>query len=372
MKPVKLLFIIAIATLIFSGCKKKEPEVINEDPVFSFTGNINGSALNYRSGTNNYYMFSSYLSNSDNVVEYISELKDKSCSGVCANSFKLRLKNYRPSNGALTKIDSSLQQRYYNYSSPIGTANTYSVTFVHQFIGGTAQNFTWTFDDGTTSTLASPTRIYDKPGKYAVCLKIESSNGCSSSVCGSVKIGQVGDFVESGFSSASSGNSISFTSLPVLGVAPYQYLWDFGDGMNSNEANPIHNYTIPGVYKVNLRVTDSKNNSDSFENNVNTQNPGATCMTRFSFVKKALINPLNLFNVAIEWTDSNGTVYTSENNGNPGSNGFKIISIEDYKINEKGNKTKKMKALLNCTLFNGSNSVLLKDAEIVFAIAYPN
>lgn len=95
-------------------------------------------------------------------------------------------------------------------------------------------------------------------------------------------------------------------------------------------------------------------------------------MTRFGFVKKALSNPLNLYNVVIEWTDGNGVVYSSENSANPGSNGFKIISVEDYKPNERGDKTKKITARMNCTLYNNSNSVILKDAEIVFAIAYPN
>ena len=39
--------------------------------------------------------------------------------------------------------------------------------------------------------------------------------------------------------------------------------WDFGDGNNSTERNPIHEFTTPGIYTVNLTAingngTDSK------------------------------------------------------------------------------------------------------------------
>ena len=35
------------------------------------------------------------------------------------------------------------------------------------------------------------------------------------------------------------------------------YLWDFGDGANSAEQNPIHTYTCPGDYTVSLTVVDN-------------------------------------------------------------------------------------------------------------------
>lgn len=63
----------------------------------------------------------------------------------------------------------------------------------------------------------------------------------------------------------------SFTASPTSGDAPLMvnftntstgdptptYLWGFGDGTTSNETNPSHTYTTPGIYMVNLTATNS-------------------------------------------------------------------------------------------------------------------
>jgi len=36
------------------------------------------------------------------------------------------------------------------------------------------------------------------------------------------------------------------------------FAWDFGDGATSAEENPVHNYTVGGVYDINLTVTDAQ------------------------------------------------------------------------------------------------------------------
>ncbi|MCP4246206.1 MAG: PKD domain-containing protein [bacterium] len=59
-----------------------------------------------------------------------------------------------------------------------------------------------------------------------------------------------------------------FGAAPVSGLAPLDvqftdlsiglvdtYLWDFGDASTSGQANPSHQYTVPGTYTVSLTVT---------------------------------------------------------------------------------------------------------------------
>lgn len=44
------------------------------------------------------------------------------------------------------------------------------------------------------------------------------------------------------------------------GITPYNWSWDFGNGIISYEQNPMYNYSSEGVYIVNLTVTDDNGN----------------------------------------------------------------------------------------------------------------
>jgi PKD repeat protein len=40
--------------------------------------------------------------------------------------------------------------------------------------------------------------------------------------------------------------------------SPTSWYWQFGDGAFSTLENPIHTYTIPGIYTVTLRATNDR------------------------------------------------------------------------------------------------------------------
>ena len=53
-----------------------------------------------------------------------------------------------------------------------------SVRFSNLSSGG--QNWEWTFGDGSSSTLKSPSHVYKKPGTYRVLLKVDNKNGLTA------------------------------------------------------------------------------------------------------------------------------------------------------------------------------------------------
>jgi hypothetical protein len=60
------------------------------------------------------------------------------------------------------------------------------------------------------------------------------------------------------------GESVRFTLQGVSGgIAPYSYLWDFGDGETSTDENPSHSYDDSGYYTVALTVTDDRGNTNT-------------------------------------------------------------------------------------------------------------
>jgi PKD repeat protein len=114
--------------------------------------------------------------------------------------------------------------------------------------------FAWNFGDGGTSHDIAPVHTYAQPGKYYVCLVIESGNNCRKEFCDSViancetacniavKYEYAKDSVDC--------KRIHFTSQPVPVVANIHFSWNFGDGTVSHDANPVHAYAQPGNYYV--------------------------------------------------------------------------------------------------------------------------
>lgn len=54
---------------------------------------------------------------------------------------------------------------------------------------------------------------------------------------------------------------VNFNSTVIGGIAPYIYLWTFGDGTMSTNPAPNHTYTVNGTFTSTLTVTDSIGNT---------------------------------------------------------------------------------------------------------------
>jgi len=114
---------------------------------------------------------------------------------------------------------------------------------------------TWDFGDGSTSTAEAPLHTYTAPGIYTVNLNLATSSGPESE--------RKANFIRV-------DPAVSFTAAPATGRAPAFVTftdttdlgsltlsgrtWDFGDGQTGDAANPIHQYTAPGVYDVSLTL----------------------------------------------------------------------------------------------------------------------
>lgn len=138
------------------------------------------------------------------------------------------------------------------------TVNNVSVDF-YGYSNNSSATYTWDFGDGSSGTGQNVTHIYTVLGSYTVCLTITTSNGCSDTYCATVTTG-----------SSSNGCPASFYAYnDSLGVYTYQFVntspganngiafyWDFGDGTNSGDVNPVHTFGGIGTYTVCLHVLD--------------------------------------------------------------------------------------------------------------------
>jgi predicted outer membrane repeat protein len=117
--------------------------------------------------------------------------------------------------------------------------------------------YKWSFGDGVTSTLASPSHQYGQPGVYEVILSASNVAG-TNTVTNSVTVYsqpkvEFGAMVRSGIRPLSVAFTSTVSMTPTIEL-PIQYTWDFGDGTGSSDPAPTHLYTTAGIYTASLTV----------------------------------------------------------------------------------------------------------------------
>ncbi len=123
-----------------------------------------------------------------------------------------------------------------------------SVEFMDQS-SGTVESYSWSFPGGTpsSSTVENPVVVYETPGTYTVELEVTNVAGSNTAV--QTNYITVNTVPAAGFNGTVTGNSIDLinTSTGATG-----FTWDFGDGNNSNDTNPSHDFDMDGEYIVTL------------------------------------------------------------------------------------------------------------------------
>ena len=120
---------------------------------------------------------------------------------------------------------------------------------------GTITNRLWSFGDGGTSALSSPSHTYTNAGVFSVSLLVIGPGGSNT-------LTHVG-YIVVGTAAPVAG----FSGSPTNGVAPLTVnfmdastgtitnrLWSFGDGGTSALSSPSHTYTNAGAFSVSLLV----------------------------------------------------------------------------------------------------------------------
>ncbi len=122
-------------------------------------------------------------------------------------------------------------------------------------IFGAAEKWTWSFGDGSSSTLRNPAHLYAVPGTYTVRLEAMANVGSDEfTERGTVeKAVVVRRPLSASFDYRSVGPlTIQFTETST-GDVTGRYWW-FGDGATSSARNPEHTYPGSGSYTVRLGV----------------------------------------------------------------------------------------------------------------------
>ncbi|MEI6409980.1 MAG: PKD domain-containing protein [Bacteroidota bacterium] len=192
-----------------------------------------------------------------------------------------------------------------------------------------AAYFTWDFGDGFISNEENPVHTYAQEGVYTATLTITGSDGCKATVVTDVYL-QNFQFCWAYINFAPGNDSLAFNfSAQYYGYdslnTAVSYLWNFGDGTSSTEANPSHTYTAEGFYIVTVDVIGSDSCEAHAEFPFSTDfQPGPECFTyilydhldtttfHFSSINKSLIIDSTLV-LSYLWQFGDSTTSTESN-----------------------------------------------------------
>lgn len=146
---------------------------------------------------------------------------------------------------------------------------------------GSPTTVVYDFGDGRSAISPNSTHIYLFPGVYTITQTVMKYDAKTNSVISN---------------STTKKNCITANSIPVVplvanfnagplqGTAPMKvtfadqstgnptfYMYDFGDGTNTLEPNPVHTYRYPGTYTVTLSVRKSDGNTGTIMSNSSIQ-----------------------------------------------------------------------------------------------------
>lgn len=140
-----------------------------------------------------------------------------------------------------------------SFSLAIDTTTPFHFFLLNTSIIRSTSTFFWSFGDGGTSTLMTPTHTYASFGRYYVCLTVADSL-CTSTYCDSIGMDSTGRLLKGG---AFGFQTIDQTTLaPTTGMIEVSTTPEYSIYPNPTSANVHIDFTLKAATPVIMQVTD--------------------------------------------------------------------------------------------------------------------
>lgn len=175
----------------------------------------------------------------------------------------LHVKDSQGCEDSMTDNISALGPEIIIDADPVIGCNSLDVNFTCLSLPENYISFTYWEFGGTQSAYGSEvSHSYPEPGTYSVTVTVGTYDNCIADMVFEDLINVVDIYAD--FTSENHigcvGDEMSVNS--VLENPLFTYTWDFGDGNQSNDLNPVHQYESGGSYTVSLHITDGNECSE--------------------------------------------------------------------------------------------------------------
>lgn len=348
---------IVVASLFLLSCDKDTPEVSNNDVVFYVEGQMGENPISLKGGVDGNFMHTNYESDSASINSYVGTMAGSDCEQdmPCNNSLTFKFR----ANGQ-SRVDSTLspQQKTYRSISDSSLAG-YNVNF-NSNIEPPGGNYMveWTFSNGETSTSENPTIFFEAPiGTITACMTVTNlDSNTSVTTCNTISPTKscYADFTYS----FSSGGNVTVNAIEN-GVAPFTYLWDFGNGFLPLNQQPNLNFSGQDTVTACVKIIDAVNCEAVMCKTLLVDSSAASAFTvgnfNYSVSEQYSFNQYDFNEVVVEYVNDNGDKYTSQLKEQPSWANFEIVEMESYEQNRFGQNTKRLEINCNVQLYNESD-----------------
>ena len=335
--------------------------------MFYFKGIVSGQDVDINAGENQYYMFTSHGKDSLNIQSFIGTLGKEGCAELdfCPDRITLSIREQKD-NGS---IEESIQVKSYVLRGPPQyffekyrmtlTSASSPISFQHVY----------DFGDGTFSNDINPVKEVSNPADSVLVpsLVISSGTGCVSQIEFPVNLASN---CEVDFFPKFQSGQLTWSPSPKLNRLE---LWDFGNGYL-----PLGPGNLPpadSVFTACVQSTDTITGCVSYKcKNVILDTNKVNCVANFDMQKEIVYteDSYDYSEVTIEYEGTQGERFSSMNFDQPSESYFEITEVEDYKMDNNGNYTKKITVRFQLRVFGEKESEYLDftTEKSVFAIAY--
>lgn len=214
---------------------------------------------------------------------------------------------------------------------------------------GIMASYFWDFGDGNTiiTTTASASHIYTSFGTFIPRVIMQDPSGCLIPLQGVDTFFITGAKAKFGIDNAllCDRGTINFSDSTTSNDPITNYDWLFGDGGSSTQQNPVHTYSSPGIYTVQLTVQTQLGCRDTITKTALikvVQRPlidigGDTVIcVNFSLLHSGLFLQPDTSIVTWQWSFPNGNSSTQQNPGAQTYTTTGIFNVNAIATNSSG------------------------------------
>jgi hypothetical protein len=348
-------YLLLFATIIFASCKREpypNPEV--SAPEFKVTGTENGAPFSFAAGVDGLKLTSEITHDIFGVHNFISTIAPVGCED-CGPSLRFAINDTEVLIANQTPDpDHVLVPQQLPFA--ISSANSDFLSIQFDLPNGPNTSVIWDFGDGNTSNDSEPVHQYSTAGSYDVTAEYSAGFGgdqCQVNITQTIAVGS-----------------------DLVCALPFGIEFEDDGEVHLHYPPDMPSYLTPASWTINGNNFNGNNQQIELDNGLNsiclnyfnselnctgqfclefdnTEETSQLCVDHFHYHWNAL--SVNLGNVEITYTKTDGSVYTSITSLNTNSNHFTIVSSEDYVPMINGNPARKISALFTVKMVNVDN-----------------